>query len=140
MPFDGTPAFKVVAGQLAVLDMATSLIKNKRNWCQGTTRKVTRRFMRKPQVSYCLWGALALAGAAAARGRTLRYGPAAHAVDMAVKECGEQNIWEYNDAVGRTHDDVMRVMRRAREILSTRMVGGKRDDNEFMALCLKMLW
>jgi hypothetical protein len=98
------------ADKLRKLDEVVALLATPEQWCQGVER--TRDGRR------CLVGAMFDAGAIAA----LRW-PIKEAIQA---ETGDNRVAYFNDAATTTHADILRVLRRAREIVAAEQGGLRR--------------
>ena len=128
MPFDATPMRRVDTEALEMLDRAIDLIRKRENWCQKVTKREIPRgwfgFVFPSRYQYCMLGALIEVGAAQNGIYAIvpiamqegKFTAAAAAVQRAVEERGAPDIWTYNDT--HSHEEVLRVMARAREILT----------------------
>ena len=127
MPFDNTglivtPTKVIDKEELSKLDEAIRLIGDETRWCKKVMyRSLPRRWWQRERFAYCMLGALREAGAVSyimVMGQW-SHTPAAQAVLSAIEEISGTRcpIEMFNDAS--QHSEVMAVMHRAREILTS---------------------
>jgi hypothetical protein len=108
MPLDGTELGTLGNTPLAKLGEVERLLISEQRWCKGRLRDKDGR--------YCLVGAMQ-----AVEARQLLE----PVILRAAREVGGKHYWRiesFNDNPHTTHDDVLRVLRRARENVITSMI------------------